>query len=89
MSRLAPATAETVTAISEGSRALNVVFMRDGVVDEAEMAIIRQFRAAMRHALRADWSRRARQSIENEGAINGRLEREWRELDAEYPDSAA
>lgn len=86
MSRLAPLTGEAVAAISDGSRALNVLFLRDGVIDQQEMAVIRKFRNAQAIALRADWSRRARQSIENGGAINGRLEREYRELEDEFGD---
>ena len=89
MSRLAPLTGEVMTAISDGSRALNVLFLADGVIDEREMDVIRGFRHAQAIALRADWSRRARQSIENGGVINSRLEREYRELEAEFGPEAA
>ena len=89
MSRLAPLTSEVVTAISDGARALNMVFLSDGVIDEHEMDVIRGFRHAQAIALRADWSRRARQSIENGGEINARLEREYREIEAEFATDAA
>lgn len=89
MSRLAPFTGEAVTAISDGSRALNVVFLADGVIDEREMAVIRQFRHAQSMAVRADWSRKARQSVENNGYVNGQLEREYRELEADFGGDAA
>lgn len=46
-------------------------------------------RQAVAEALRADWNRRARQSIENNGAINPRLQQELREMDDEFPLDAA
>jgi len=49
------------------------------------MEVLRVFRAAQALALRADWNRRARQSIENNGAINPRLRQEIREIDDEFP----
>lgn len=85
MPRVTPHTAATITAISDGYRAARVVFLRDGVVDADEMVALRAFRAAQATALRADWSRRARQSVENEGEINPRLVREFGEIEAEYP----
>lgn len=87
--RETPHTAATVTAISDGHRAAMVVFLRDGVIDEGEMTVIRAMRQAVAEALRADWARRARQSVENNGRIGPRLLRELREMDAEYPLDAA
>lgn len=85
MPRTTPHTAATITAISDGYRAARVVFLRDGVVDADEMTVLRAVRAAMAPAIRADWSRRARQSVENDGEINPRLVREYREIEQEYP----
>lgn len=85
MPRTTPHTAATITAISDGYRAARVVFLRDGMVDADEMQVLRSIRAAQATALRADWSRRARQSVENDGEINPRLEREYREIEQEYP----
>lgn len=78
-------TSEVVTAIGDGRRALNVLFLADGRIDEDEMRVIRVFRQAQAHALRADWGRKARQSVENRGEVNGQLMRELREINDEYP----
>lgn len=83
--RIAAHTSETITALSDGTRQLRVLFLRDGVVDDGEMAALRQFRSAMAAALRADWSRRARQSVENSGTVGPRLLRERGEIEREFP----
>lgn len=89
MPRETPHTAATIDAISEAYRAARVVFLRDGVVDADELPVLRSIRAAMAPATRADWNRRARQSVENNGEINPRLVRELAEIEAEYPLDAA
>lgn len=89
MPRTTAHTVATIHAIGDAYRGARLVFLRDGVVDAEEMEVLRVFRAAQALALRADWNRRARQSIENSGAINPRLQQELREMDDEFPLDAA
>lgn len=87
--RRTPHTASTITAISEGIRAVNAVFLADGVIDEQELRAVRVLRIAAGYAARADWDRRASQAWENDGEVNRRLLIELREMDDDFPLEAA
>lgn len=86
MPRPTPRTARTVTAVSDGYRALNVIFMRDGELDPEERYALHLIHSAGGHAAMADWQRRARNSYEDSGRINDTLAAERRELETTYGD---
>jgi hypothetical protein len=84
MARRPALTADTITAISEGYRAVYVVFLRDGRIDDTERCALDALDTAAGRAAWADWSRRARHSVEDGGVVNITLERERRELIARW-----
>jgi hypothetical protein len=86
MARRAALTADTITAISEGCRTAEVVFLRDGRIDDGEQTVLDALNLAAGYAAWADWARRQRNSVEDSGVVNITLERERRELRQRWGD---
>lgn len=84
-----PLTTQTIHAISDHGRALNMHFMADGHIDANEHALLTSNRWAANRSAWSDYGRRKSQHVENYARLSPRMLREARELEAEFgPDVA-